>query len=225
MSSQSEVSRVTRTKKEAQRSYDRISRWYDILEGVWEKQLREKGLAKLQVREGETALEIGFGPGHDLVSIARSVGASGKVYGIDLAPQMVSLAQQRIDQANLTSRVELKQGDAAQLPYPSNRIDAIFMSFTLELFDTPEIPQVLNECKRVLRPGGRLGVVSLSKAQGTPWMVRLYEWGHTKMPKLLDCRPIFVRRSLEDAEFSIQEAHQEDLFGLPVEIVIGSKQN
>ena len=138
---------------------------------------------------------------------------------------MVSIAQQRVNQANLTARVELKQGDATQLPYPSNRMDAIFMSFTLELFDTPEIPQVLKECKRVLRPGGRIGVVSLSKAQGTPWMVRLYEWGHTKMPKLLDCRPIFVRRSLEDVEFSIQEAHQEDLFGLPVEIVIGSKQN
>jgi ubiquinone/menaquinone biosynthesis C-methylase UbiE len=225
MSSQSEVSRVTRTKKEAQRSYDRISRWYDILEGVWEKQLREKGLDKLQVQEGETVLEIGFGPGHDLISIARSVGASGKVYGIDLAPQMVSIAQQWVDQANLTSRVELKQGDAAQLPYPSDKMDAIFMSFTLELFDTPEIPQVLIECKRVLQPGGRIGVVSLSKAQGTPWMVRLYEWGHTKMPKLLDCRPIFVRHSLEDAGFSIQEAHQDDLLGLPVEIVIGSKQD
>ncbi len=221
---ESEISRVRRTKQEARENYDKISHWYDYLEGVWEKRLREKGLKKLNVQEGEVVLEIGFGPGHDLVSMAHSVGDSGTVYGIDLSSEMVEITKKRVNEAGLTGRVALEQGDAACLPYQTNFFDAIFMSFTLELFDTPEIPKVLSECRRAIQPGGRICVISLSKARGSNWMVKMYEWGHEQFPKFLDCRPIFVSQALEEANFEIQEAVQESLFGLPVEIVIGYKE-
>lgn len=218
---ESEISRVSRTRQEAQETYDKISRWYDYLEGFWEKRLREQALAKLKVEEGEVVLEIGFGPGHDLVSMAKSVGVEGKVYGIDLSLEMVAIAKERMSAAGLADRVLLEQGDAVRLPYPDEFFDAIFMSFTLELFDTPEIPKVLAECRRVLGAAGRMGVVALSKTQGANLMVRLYEWGHEQFPRFLDCRPIFVRQALEAAKFEIQECVQESLFGLPVEIAVG----
>ena len=218
---ESEISRVSRTRQEAQETYDKISRWYDYLEGFWEKRLREQALAKLKMEEGEVVLEIGFGPGHDLVSMAKSVGVEGKVYGIDLSLEMVAIAKERMSAAGLADRVLLEQGDAVRLPYPDEFFDAIFMSFTLELFDTPEIPKVLAECRRVLGAAGRMGVVALSKAQRGNLMVKLYEWGHEQFPRILDCRPIFVRQALEAAKFEIQEWVQESLFGLPVEIAVG----
>jgi ubiquinone/menaquinone biosynthesis C-methylase UbiE len=223
--SENEISRVKRSKQEAQANYDRISGWYDLIEGGWEKALRQEALERLGVKEGETALEIGFGPGHDLVSMAQSVGTSGKVYGIDLSRGMLAVAITKVHEAGLLDRVNLECGDATRLPYEADFFDAIFISFTLELFDTPEIPVVLGECRRVLRTGGRIGVVSLSKSGGENIMVRLYEWGHQKYPQLLDCRPIFVQRALEAADFEVLEAHRKPLFGLPVEIVIARKSD
>jgi ubiquinone/menaquinone biosynthesis C-methylase UbiE len=96
------------------------------------------------------------------------------------------------------------------------------MSFTLELFDTPEIPKVLDECRRVLRHGGRICVVAVSR-EGKPGAVlRAFEWTHRHFPNLLDCRPVYVRRALEAAKFDIQEAALDHMW-VPVEIVVAMK--
>jgi ubiquinone/menaquinone biosynthesis C-methylase UbiE len=218
-----EISRVIRSKAEAQAMYDRISGWYDLLEGIWEKKSRDVGLRKLGVKAGETVLEIGFGPGHGILALAQMVGESGMVCGLDLSPRMCQITQARVGEKGLAERVELKCGDAVQLPYEAAFFDAIFMSFTLELFDTPEIPKVLSECQRVLCRSGRLCVVSLSKAGGSNWLVRLYEWGHQMFPTLIDCRPIFAQQSLQDAGFPIRETTPMSLWGLPVEVVLAGK--
>jgi ubiquinone/menaquinone biosynthesis C-methylase UbiE len=214
------ISRVIRSKAEAQATYDKIARWYDLLEGTWERGARGAGLRKLDAKAGERVLEIGFGPGHDLITIARSVGETGRVYGIDLSPRMIRIARARINDNGLGARVNLTRGDAVRLPFETGSFDALFMSFTLELFDTPEIPLVLAECRRVLRRGGRICVVSLSGAGRSSWMKNLYEWGHEKFPKLLDCRPIYVEKALSDSGLRIQDAILTSVRGLPVEVVL-----
>jgi ubiquinone/menaquinone biosynthesis C-methylase UbiE len=218
-----ELSRVTRSKAEAIETYDRISGWYDLLEGSWEKKIRDVGLQKLAVQRGEIALEIGPGTGHGILALARSAGESGRVYGIDLSSRMLRLTYARAQKSGCSDRVTLARGDAEHLPLHSQSFDAVFMSFTLELFDTPEIPPVLAECSRVLRRGGRIGVVSLSKAGESRWMRRLYEWGHRRFPRFLDCRPMYVQQALEGAGFQIRDARLMALVGLPVEIVIARK--
>ncbi len=212
------IGRVTRSKREAQVTYDRVSRWYDLVEGGWETRARRMGLRKLAARASETVLEIGFGPGHSLVELAQAVGPSGRIYGIDLSPQMRDLAQNRVERSGLGERVDLRCGDAVQLPLAANSCDGVFMSFVLELFDTPEIPRVLAECRRVLRVGGRICVVSLSM-EGRPSRMReLYIWGHEHWPALLDCRPIYVTRALQAAGFQNADTTMISLWGLPVEI-------
>ena len=97
------------------------------------------------------------------------------------------------------------------------------MSFTLELFDTPEIPKILNEIKEVLKPKGRLAVVSLSKEYGETMSLKLYEWFHQKFPRYADCRPIYVEKSLRDKGYNIKYKEMMTLFGLPIVIVTGIK--
>lgn len=216
---------VPRSKHEAKRFYDRISRFYDYFAGAFERKYAEMALERLSIQEGETVLEIGFGPGHCLKLIAQAVGEMGKAYGIDISSGMLKVARRRLEKALLIGRVQLCCGDAANLPYADNTFDAAFMSFTLELFDTPEIPEVLEEIKRVLRPAGRLGIVSMAKENGGSKRLRLYEWAHKKWPKYVDCRPIYVESSLVDAGYKIQSEQKVRLMGLPGEIVVAVNTN
>lgn len=219
------IQRVTRTKDEAKASYNRLSRWYDTVSGSTEKKYRDVGLHKLNAQPGECVLEIGFGTGHCILALAQAVGASGKVCGIDLSEGMLEITQNRLRQAGLADRVDLRLGDAAQLPFEPGAFDAIFMSFTLELFDTPEIPLALEQCWKMLRPGGRLCTVVMAKKETDNLAVRIYEWFHDKMPAAVDCRPIFARTALQQANFQIVDTTEMMMWGLPVEIILAQKGN
>lgn len=217
---ETEISRVTRSKEEAKSSYNKMSKWYDIMAGRYEKKYRDAGLQKLNAREGDVVLEIGFGTGHCILALAKVVGNSGKVCGIDISEGMCNIAQTRVEKAGLIERAELKCGDAAKLPFEADFFDAVFISFTLELFDTPEIPIVLEECKRVLRSNGRICVVAMSKKGRKGLMMKLYEWSHRKFPNYIDCRPIYVQKTLENAGYQVIDVTETPMWGLLVEIVL-----
>ncbi len=97
------------------------------------------------------------------------------------------------------------------------------MSFTLELFDTPDIILVLDECKRVLKVGGRLVVVGMSRITPEGFMTEIYEWTHQHFPNFLDCRPILVRQAMEDAGFRILDSKIMKMW-VNVELVCGVKK-
>ena len=214
--------RVFQTKDQTRAFYNKISHVYDLLSERSEAPMRKAGMELLKAKPGESILEIGFGTGHTLVSLAKAVGPKGKVFGLDLSDKMAKLTKENLAKAGLLERARIRCGDAAQLPYTAGSMDGVFMSFTLELFDTPEIPKVLSECKRVLRPGGRIVVVGMSKEGPKDPLVNVFEWTHKHFPKFLDCRPIYVRRALEEAGFTIRKALTKHMW-IPVEIVLGVK--
>ena len=210
--------RVFQTKDQTRAFYNKISRVYDLLSNRSEGPMRKAGLELLKAGAGEKVLEIGFGTGHSLVALARAVGPKGKVFGLDLSDHMVKQAKANLARAAVLERAKLRCGDAAHLPYKEGSIDAVFMSFTLELFDTPDIPRVLSECKRVLRPGGRIVVVGMSKDAKHP-LIGVFEWTHKHFPNILDCRPIYVREAMERAGFKIQKVLKKRMW-IPVEIAL-----
>ena len=214
------MTRVRRSKEEARAAYDRMSAWYDLLAGASEQPHVRAGLRKLDARQGERILEIGFGTGRALASLAEAVGSSGRAYGIDISEGMARQASGRLEEVGLRDDAGLILGDGARLPLRDGSLDAVFMSFALELFDTPRIPLVLGACRRVLGERGRLCVVSLTKQGRGSLSVRLYEWVHTKMPRYVDCRPIHVTRLLEDAGFEIVDAERRSMWTLPVPIAL-----
>jgi ubiquinone/menaquinone biosynthesis C-methylase UbiE len=216
------VLRVLQTKDETRAFYNKIAKVYDVLAEHSEAPVRKAGLEMLDAQPGQKVLEIGFGTGHSLIELAKSVGSSGKVYGIDLSDKMVEISQKLAEKEGLGERIELSCGDALHLPYESESLDGVFMSFTLELFDTPEIPLVLAECRRVLRPRGRIVVVGMSRAKPEGLMMEMFEWTHRHFPNYLDCRPILVRQALEDAGFKICDAKIMKMW-IYVEVVCGLK--
>jgi ubiquinone/menaquinone biosynthesis C-methylase UbiE len=218
---QTPISRVTRTRSQSRRGYDRLSCWYDLLAGASEWPFKHAGLQSLAMSTAERVLEIGSGTGQCLAPLVVSTGAAGRVYAVDLSGGMLRVARSRLQKAHLATPAGLCQADAASLPYPPAAMDAVFSSFTLELFDTPEIPSVLRECRRVLRPGGRICIVSLSKAGRPNVMLQVYEWAHRRFPAAVDCRPIYVETALREAGFEILHKKSATMWGLPVEIVIG----
>jgi demethylmenaquinone methyltransferase/2-methoxy-6-polyprenyl-1,4-benzoquinol methylase len=186
-----------------------VNKFYGLQEGTFEKGLRQRGLEFLAVKESEIILKIGAGAGFSLREIARWVGVTGKVHGTDITSEMLKRTEKRLRKAGLQERLVLTKGDARAMPYQDNMFDTMYMTATLELFDTPDIPRVLGEIKRVLKPGGRLVVASLSKeGRESFWFVSLYEWLHRKFPKYASCRLIYVEQAIKNTGFNITRSEE-----------------
>lgn len=206
-----------------QQFYDRISHAYDLIANEGEHEARERGLQLLDVQPAESILEIGYGTGHSLVSLAKSVGKSGQVTGIDISTGMRDVAQKRVVDAGVEGQVRLLVAAVPPLPMKDDSFDVVTMSFTLELFPLELIPAVLAECRRVLKPGGRLGVVSMAKVEDgnePSWLERTYIWMHVHFPHIVDCQPIAVERMLTEAGFTLQRHERFSLFTMPVALVV-----
>ncbi len=112
-------------------------------------------LAVADLHEGETVLDLGSGGGIDVLLSARRVGPAGKVYGLDMTDEMLTLARANAALASATN-VEFLHGAIEAIPLPDASIDVIISNCVINL--STDKPAVFAETFRVLTPGGRLGV-------------------------------------------------------------------
>jgi arsenite methyltransferase len=107
------------------------------------------------LKEGETVLDLGSGPGMDCFLAASRVGKTGRVIGVDMTPDMLDKARRNAAKGDY-SNVEFRLGEIENLPVADNSVDVVISNCVINL--CPDKSRVFGEIYRVLRPGGRLMV-------------------------------------------------------------------
>lgn len=117
----------------------------------WLPKRRAARLA-LGLQRGDRVLDLATGTGLNLPHLRELVGDEGRVTGVDLTPAMLDIARAQIERHGWKN-VEVREADAANLPFPEASFDKVICAFALNII--PDYVRAIEEVKRVLLPGGR----------------------------------------------------------------------
>jgi SAM-dependent methyltransferase len=126
-------------------------------------------VALASLKEGETVLDLGSGPGMDCFLAAARVGKKGKVIGVDMTPDMLDRARENAAKGDY-SNVEFRLGEIENLPVADNSIDVVISNCVINL--CPDKSRVFSEIYRVLKLGGRLMVSDIVTEKELPQSIR-----------------------------------------------------
>jgi ubiquinone/menaquinone biosynthesis C-methylase UbiE len=140
--------------------YSRTAAFYDGIVAEKQAAAKLKALELLARGPGERFIEVGAGTAW---AFARIVAASGidHAYASDVAAGMLEVARESL-QGHGFDGANLILADGRALPFPDGSIDCLLNTYTFEVLAEPDIAAVLDETRRVLRPGGRAVIVNLT---------------------------------------------------------------
>jgi demethylmenaquinone methyltransferase/2-methoxy-6-polyprenyl-1,4-benzoquinol methylase len=149
--------------------FDRISPKYDALnhllsfniDKVWRKKTA-KAVAKSQPK---TILDLATGTADLALALAKR-NPQAHIIGMDISEKMLDIGKAKVAQRKMESQIELRLGDAAELPFESHRFDAVTVAFGVRNFE--DLGKGLSEISRVLKPGGRAIILEFSMPERFP---------------------------------------------------------
>lgn len=157
--------------------FDRIAPVYDDfnqqlswgLHHVWKQMAVDWSAAAA----GQTGLDVCCGSGDLALLLAKRVGPTGQVYGLDFAPAQLAIAAQKAQKRLALAQLHWVQGDALCLPFDDNKFDAATMGYGLR--NLTDIPQGLEELHRVLKAGAKAAILDFHQPR-QPWMQIFQQW-------------------------------------------------
>lgn len=138
--------------------YDQLNDWLSLGQHrIW-KQMAVKWS---NASSGDTSLDLCCGSGDLALRLARQVGATGYVYGVDFSSQQLAIAQKRSQQQYPHYSINWVESDVLDLPFADNYFDAATMGYGLR--NVIDIPRSLKELHRVLKPGAKTAILDFHR--------------------------------------------------------------
>ena len=198
--------------------YRKIAPSYDLWAWLTESKARDRCLELAAIRNGEQVLEVAVGTGLTFERILEA-NSSGRNEGIDLTDAMLIRAEKKAAKS-ATSNYCLRVGDAYDLDFPNDSFDVLINNYMFDLLPQQNFLTVLEEFKRVLRPGGRLAIVNM--AIGARWYNGIWERIYEISPALLGgCRGVSLLPQIEACGFGQTRREYMSQMTFPSEIVCG----
>lgn len=157
--------------------YDRMN---DILSFRRHKAWRKFTMQKMQMSQGDTAIDLCCGTCDWTISMAET--SKGKIVGLDFSEKMLSVGKTKINDHHLDDQITLVHGNAMELPFEDNKFDYATIGFGLR--NVPDLRKVLAEMKRVVKPGGMVVCLELSKPTWQPFKSIYYFYFQKVLPRL-----------------------------------------
>jgi len=149
--------------------YDAYSKIFPLL-GFRIEFYRRKAIAALDLKPGETVIDLACGTGLNFSHLQKAVGKEGRIIGVDICEAMLFEARKKI-QENGWKNVELVKCDVAEYKFPKN-VDGIISTYAITL--VPQYDNVISRGAAALKPEKRFVILDFKKPEGWPdWFVRL----------------------------------------------------